>query len=138
MTQKGSKAEEQQKEIQQRTEGAAEGHDRREAAGHCGPLKAGGRWSPGRKKAVVLRLLRGEPVDAVSREIGVQIFTLEKWREEGLAGMEAALKKRKSSPEQVQLDEAMKRVGELTMENELLWKRVGGKPGPLARRRSSR
>jgi hypothetical protein len=72
----------------------------------------------------------------VSREIGVQIFTLEQWRKEGLAGLEAALKRRTSAPEQIQLDEAMKRVGELTMEVELLRKRIGGKPGPLARRRS--
>ncbi|MEX3582327.1 MAG: hypothetical protein VB137_06295 [Burkholderia sp.] len=28
-------------------------------------------WSIGRKRAVVLRLLRGESVDAVSREVGV-------------------------------------------------------------------
>jgi hypothetical protein len=29
------------------------------------------RWSAGRKKEVVLRLLRGEPVDAISREVSV-------------------------------------------------------------------
>ena len=138
MTQKESKAEVQQEEGRRPMGKPAVGPGGPEASGDCGPLKAGGRWSPGRKKGVVLRLLRGEPVDAVSREVGVQIYTLEKWREEGLAGLEAALKKRKSAPEQIQLEEAMKRVGELTMENELLWKRVGGKPGPLARRRSQR
>jgi hypothetical protein len=35
------------------------------------------RWSAGRKKGVVLRLLRGEPVDAVSREVGEPIYKLE-------------------------------------------------------------
>ena len=114
------------------------GMEQQGPAGSSEPLKSGGRWSVNRKKEIVLRLLRGESVDVVSREVGVTIFRLEQWREEGLAGLESGLKKRKSSPEQVQLDEAMKRVGELTMENELLWKRVGGKPGPLARRRSSR
>jgi len=84
----------------------------------------------------VLRLLRGEPIDAVSREMGVQSFTLEKRREEGLAGLEAALKRRESAQEKIQLDEAMKRVGELTVEVELLRKRIGEKLGPLARRRS--
>jgi transposase len=138
MTQKESRAEVEQKEGRKPTERSASGQGRPETPGGCGPLKAGGRWSPGRKKGVVLRLLRGEPIDAVSREVGVQIFTLEKWREEGLAGLEAGLKRRKSTPEQIQLDAAMKRVGELTMENELLWKRVGGMPGPLARRRSQR
>lgn len=39
------------------------------------------RWSVGRKKEVVLRLLRGEPVDAVSREVSVPIYKLEQWRE---------------------------------------------------------
>jgi transposase-like protein len=136
MTEKVSKAEVQQEEVRSPTGKAAVGQSCQEAAGACGPLKAGGRWSPGRKKGVVLRLLRGEPIDAVSREIGVQIFTLEQWRKEGLAGLEAALKRRTSAPEQIQLDEAMKRVGELTMEVELLRKRIGGKPGPLARRRS--
>lgn len=34
------------------------------------------RWSAGRKKEVVLRLLRGEPVDAVSREVSVPIYKL--------------------------------------------------------------
>lgn len=136
MTQKEGKAGVEQEEARRQSGKPAVGQDLQEAAGACGPLKPGGRWSPGRKKGVVLRLLRGESIDAVSREIGVQIFTLEKWREEGLAGLEAALKKRKSGPEQIQLDEAMKRVGELTMENELLRKRIGEKLGPLARRRS--
>ena len=31
------------------------------------------RWSAGRRKDVVLRLLRGEPVDDLSREIAVPI-----------------------------------------------------------------
>lgn len=31
------------------------------------------RWSVNRKREVVLRLLRGEPVDAVSREVSVPI-----------------------------------------------------------------
>ena len=35
------------------------------------------------------------------------------------------------------IDAAMKRIGELTMQNELLWQRVR-KPGPLAKRRSSK
>ena len=35
------------------------------------------RWSSGRKRSVVLRLRRGEPVDSVSREVGVTIAELE-------------------------------------------------------------
>jgi transposase-like protein len=90
-----------------------------------------------RKRNVVLRLLRGESVDALSRELGVEMYRLEKWREKGLSGIDTALKEREGDPLQAELDAAMKRVGELTMENELLWQRVR-KPGPLAKRRSSR
>jgi transposase len=39
------------------------------------------RWSTARKRGVVLRLLRGESVDAVSREVGVTIAELEQWSE---------------------------------------------------------
>jgi hypothetical protein len=49
------------------------------------------RWSTGRKRGVVLRLLRGESVDAGSREVDVTTAEFEQWRELALAGMEAAL-----------------------------------------------
>jgi transposase-like protein len=102
-----------------------------------GPLAPGQRWSVARKREVALRLLRGESVDALSRELGVEIYRLEKWREKALSGIDAALKEREGDPVQAELDAAMKRIGELTMQNELLWQRVR-KPGPLAKRRSSK
>lgn len=102
-----------------------------------GPLAPGQRWSVARKREVALRLLRGESVDALSRELGVEIYRLEKWREKALAGIDTALKERQGDPVQAELDAAMQRIGELTMQNELLWQRVS-KPGPLATRRSSR
>ena len=40
-------------------------------------------------------------------------------------------------PLKAELDTAMQRIGELTMENELLWVRVR-RPGPLAKRRSKK
>ena len=42
------------------------------------------RWSAKAKSEVVLRLLRGERVDAVSREIQVAAHELETWRKEFL------------------------------------------------------
>lgn len=102
-----------------------------------GPLGPGRRWSVARKREVVLRLLRGEPLEPLSRELGVEIFRLEAWREKALSGIDAALKVRTGDPATAELDAAMKRIGELTMENELLRARMG-KPGPLARRRSRR
>lgn len=52
------------------------------------------RWSVGRKRQVVLRLLRGESVDAISREVAVSIYRLEEWRDRALAGIDAGLKER--------------------------------------------
>lgn len=103
----------------------------------AGPLGPGQRWSVGRKREAALRLLRGESVEALSRELGVESYRLERWREKALAGIDAGLKKREGDPLQGTLDAAMRRIGELTMENELLWQRVR-KPGPLAKRRSSK
>ena len=54
-----------------------------------GALAPGQRWSVARKREVALRLLRGESVDVVSRELGVEIYRLEKWREKALAGIAA-------------------------------------------------
>ena len=68
------------------TPGEAEGARRATGAspGAAEPLGPGQRWSVGRRRTVALRLLRGEPVDAVSRELGVPIFRLEPWREAAL------------------------------------------------------
>ena len=95
------------------------------------------RWSAARKKDVVLRLLRGEPVDAVSREVAVPIYKLEQWRDRALAGIEAGLKERENDPVASQLDDANRRIGELVMEVEILQKERRAKR-PLAGRRSSR
>lgn len=95
------------------------------------------RWSAGRKKQVVLRLLRGESVDALSRELAVPIFRLEEWRDRALAGMDVGLKERENDPVEKQLDDANRRIGELVMENEILRKERQAKR-PLVGRRSSR
>ena len=102
-----------------------------------GPLMKGQRWTSPRKREVVLRILRGEPLNALSRELGVEIYRLEQWRDAALAGMDEGLKSRIGDPLQAELDSAMKRIGELTMETELLWARVRH-PGPLAKRRSKK
>lgn len=106
-----------------------------EAAPQVGPLAPGQRWSAARKREVVLRLLRGESLEALSRELGVEPYRLAQWREKALLGLEGALKAREGDATQAALDAAMQRIGELSMENELLWQRVR-KPGPLAKRRS--
>lgn len=95
------------------------------------------RWSSGRKKQVVLRLLRGESVDALSRELAVPIYRLEEWRDRALAGMDGGLKERENDPVEKQLDDANRRIGELVMEVEILRKERQAKR-PLVGRRSSR
>ena len=71
-------------------------------------------------RSKVLRLLRDEPVQLLSRQLGVEIFRLEQWREKAIGGIDASLKQRKGDPVQAELDSAMKRIGELTMQVELL------------------
>ncbi len=100
-----------------------------------GGLGQGQRWTATRKREAVLRILRGESLDFLSRELGVEIYRLEQWREAALAGIDEGLKSRSGDPLKAELDTAMKRIGELSMENDLLWARVRH-PGPLAKRRS--
>lgn len=95
------------------------------------------RWSANRKKEVVLRLMRGEPVDALSREFGIEIYRLEEWHSKALQGIESALKAREGDPLVAELDAAFKRIGEITMENELLREKAR-RAHPLAPRRSKR
>jgi hypothetical protein len=93
------------------------------AAGGAGapPPPPPRRWHAARKAEAVLRLLRGESLDALSRELALPIARLEAWREEGLAGLRAGLCSRPDAdPVQLRLDEANRRLGELSMENELL------------------
>ncbi|MBP0596406.1 hypothetical protein J8I87_43940, partial [Paraburkholderia sp. LEh10] len=104
------------------------------APGAAGEVK---RWSANRKKEVVLRLLRGEPVDAISREVSVPIYRLEEWRERALAGMDAGLKEREGDPLEAKLGEATRRIGELVMEVEILRKERQARH-PLGNRRSSK
>ena len=101
----------------------------------AGGLALGQRWSVGRKREVVLRLLRGESAENLSRELGVPPYRLERWRERALAGIDGSLRDREGDAVSEELSAAMKRIGELTMENELLRARAGH-VGPLARRRS--
>lgn len=106
------------------------------AGGQVGPLKKGQRWSLKRKRDVVLRMFAGEPVQALSRELGVDVYVLEEWRDKALFGLESGLRQRKSDPLQKELDGAMKRIGELTMENELVKEGLRRRQAPFRQRRS--
>ena len=108
---------------------------RRVPAVGAGALAPGQRWSASRKRDVVLRLLRGESLDAVSREVGVELYRLEAWQARALGGLKLGLKEQAGEPLA-----AERHIGELSMEIELLRERALGAERrlPLATRRSRR
>lgn len=77
------------------------------------------RFSAARKAAAVTRLLRGEPLEVVARELNVTVARLSEWRERALAAAASAMKERER-------DERDEKIAALE-----------GKR-PLARRRSRR
>ena len=117
---------------------AAEGA--RRATGVAAGRGRGGRLSARRKRETVLRLLRGEDLESVSRELGITAARASQWRDRFLAAGQASLKSRAPDAR----DEANRRlqakIGELLMETELLYAKVDQLEagGPLARRRSRR
>jgi Transposase len=96
-----------------------------------------GRWSSRRKTEVVLRVLRGEDLDALSREVGVTAGAIAQWREQFLVGGQAAVKSRVADERDDELGRLRAKIGELTMENELLRERARRAEGdvPFGRRR---
>jgi hypothetical protein len=76
------------------------------------------RWSIPRKTELVLRLLRGEPVDAVSRESQVPAHEVEGWKRIFLEHGSRGLKTR-AEPEERELTLARAKIGELMMRLEL-------------------
>ena len=118
--------------------------ERAHHAGDDGPAAAGSDWrnrqrmSAKRKQSVVLRLLRGEDLELISRELGVTAAELSTWRDAFLAAGEAALKTRPADSRDLEIDRLKAKVGELTMANELLDAKIDRLEThrPLARRRS--
>jgi transposase-like protein len=101
----------------------------------------GGRMSRQRKRDAVLRLLRGEDLDMVSRSLGVTAATLSGWRNAFLDGGEANLATKLADGEERESDRLKARLGEMLLERELLEQKIAlleGNTGPLARRRSRR
>jgi transposase len=82
-----------------------------------------GRFSAKRKTNAVLRLLRGKDLELMSRELGVTAATLSSWRDDFLAGGQAALKSRPTDDRDEEIARLRSKVGELTMDNELLLQR---------------
>jgi transposase-like protein len=90
--------------------------------GQGGDHRSRPRWSAGKKTDAVLRLLRGEPLETLSRELGIEAHRLSAWRDEFLEAGKQGLKGQRPdrSPDDRQLRDAERKVGQLTLENEIL------------------
>ena len=96
--------------------------------------------TPDGRMAVVARLLRGEPFEVVAREANVSVAKLTEWRDRALAGAASALKERERDDREDEIARLKSKVGEITMDNELLSAKIAAMEAksPLARRRSRR
>jgi transposase len=86
--------------------------------------RQGGRFSSKRKREAVLRLLRGEDLELVSRELGVTAAKLSEWRDAFLNGAEAALRERATDEKDLVIRQLREKVGQLAMDNELLEQKI--------------
>lgn len=60
----------------------------------AGALAPGHRWSVACQCEVVMRFLRGETLDQVSRELGGEVARLERWKERVLRARDERLRAR--------------------------------------------
>jgi len=123
-----------------RTRGAGPAERARHAGGDGPAPSRRRRMSAGRKQGAVLRLLRGEDLELVSRELAVTAAELSCWRDAFLAAGEASLKSRPADGRDVEIGRLKAKVGDLTMTAELLEAKIERleEGRPLARRRSRR
>ena len=79
-------------------------------------------------------------LESVSRELGITAARASQWRDQFLAAGQAGLKSRAPDARDEEHQRLHAKVGELLMENELLYAKVDHLEagGPLARRRSTR
>lgn len=117
------------------TASSARAHDAGDGGAAADPAK---RFSAKRKLGAVQRLLRGESLEAVSRELNVPVHRLSEWRDRALMAAESALKAREKDARDDEIARLQAKVGEITMANELLCVKIDRLEGgrPLARRRS--
>jgi len=86
----------------------------------CKPM----RFSAKRKLRAVQRLMGGESLEAVSRDLGVPVARLSEWRDQALAGAESSLKAQPRDQRDDEIARLQSKVGEITMDKELLEEKV--------------
>jgi len=98
------------------------------------------RMTAKRKQEAVLRVLRGEPLETVARELRVTAADLSRWRDDFLEGGAASLKSRPRDDRDARIAQLQAKLGEVTMDNELLEEKIERMEAgrPFVRRRSKR
>ena len=117
--------------------GARPGDAERPAESGAAAPGRGGRMSRQRKMTAVLRLLRGEDLEGVSRSLGVTAATLTAWRDAFLVAGEAALTTKPATGEDLESDRLKARLGAALIERDLLNEKIAMLEAdrPLALRR---
>ena len=87
----------------------------------------GGRFSAGRKREVVMRLLRGEDLESVSRAVGITAARASHWRAQFLAAGQAGLKSRAPDARDEDHRRLQAKLGELLMETEISYRPLRGR-----------
>jgi transposase len=111
-----------------------------ERAHASGAVAPGRRMSRQRKTTAVLRLLRGEDLELVSRDLGVTAATLSGWRDAFLSAGEAALTSKPISGEDLKSERLKAKLGAALIERDLLNEKIAILEAnrPLVRRRLRR
>ena len=107
------------------------------ASGAVG-LGRGGRMSRERKRDAVVRLLRGEDLEILSRALGATAATLTEWQDTFVAAGEASLATRPTTGNELESERLKAKLGEMLLERELLEAKIAALEAnrPLARRKS--
>lgn len=123
---------------QEKQEGAP-GAERSDVGATGAPVRLR-RMTARRKQEAVLRVLRGEPLETLARELRVTVAELSGWRDAFLEAGSASLKSRPRDDRDDRIAQLQAKLGAVTMDNELLYEKVARLEGgrPLGRRRSRR
>jgi|OpeIllAssembly_1097287.scaffolds.fasta_scaffold142852_3 transposase-like protein len=117
--------------------GPSQAPPRRAVDGPAGRFHKPQRFSAKLKSRIVLRFLRGDDLELLSREYGATAAQISQWRDDFIAAGEIALKKREVA-ESDEIKRLREKLGEVTMDSELLREKIIRleQNRPLPRRRS--
>ena len=94
-----------------------------------------GRFTSRRKLEAVLRLLRGEDLDALSRDLGVTAHKIAEWKEDFLSAGQAGLKSRQPDAQDEEIRQLKEALGDTTMRLKIhqSFLRLRGIDGPFGK-----